>query len=101
MEPERQPVEGLDLDPFGDPFQVDNVQIASGWRYGDTFTVTWDVTGDAAGVTDFTVQLLPVHPHDDPFLIGPAVAFDVNGDSVADMTITLTGNHVAHSNFVY
>jgi hypothetical protein len=67
-----------DLDPFGDPFQVDNVQIAAGWRYGDTFTITWDVTGDAAGVTDFTVQLLPVHPHDDPFLIGPAVAFDVN-----------------------
>jgi Ca2+-binding RTX toxin-like protein len=26
---------------------------------------------------------------------------DVNGDSVADMTITLTGNHVSHSNFVY
>lgn len=26
---------------------------------------------------------------------------DVNGDSVADMTITLTGNHVAHGNFVY
>ncbi|MDB5468709.1 MAG: hypothetical protein JWR84_269 [Caulobacter sp.] len=26
---------------------------------------------------------------------------DVNGDSAADMTITLTGNHVSHVNFVY
>jgi hypothetical protein len=63
-----------DIIPIFDPFQVDNVQIAAGWREGDAFTVTWDVTGNAGEVADFTVQLLRVHPHDDPFLIGPPVA---------------------------
>lgn len=84
-----------DIIPFFDPFQVDDVQITAGWREGQVFTVTWDVTGNAAEVADFTVQLLPIHPHDDPPLAGLPLAVALHVPAGArswDLALPITGD---------
>lgn len=63
-----------EVDPFGEPFSITNVRIADGWRENEPFTVEWDVVGDASSIESFTVELLPVHPHDDPFMLPGVVA---------------------------
>ncbi|MFO1095911.1 MAG: hypothetical protein U0992_21785 [Planctomycetaceae bacterium] len=84
-----------DIIPFFEPFQVDNVHIAAGWHEGDLYTIHWDVTGNAAEVADFTVQLLPVHPHDDPHLIGPPAAIAIHVPAAArswDLPVPVSGD---------
>lgn len=64
------------IDPVGEPFQITNVRITEGWREGDVFTIEWDVAGDASSIDSFTVDLMGVHPHDDPFLIPGVIVGD-------------------------
>ena len=67
--PDLEPLpDGADPPPAGEPFQVESVRIAGGWRYGDTFTIDWTVSGDEGQIDHFQVQLLPVYPEqENPF----------------------------------
>jgi hypothetical protein len=59
------------------------------------YTVHWDVTGNAGEVADFTVQLLPVHPHDDPHIIGAPVAIALHvpaADRSCDLPVPVAGD---------
>ncbi len=60
--------------PAGSVFQVDNVQIVSGWKQTHNFRVSWDLVGDAGEVDHFVVELLPFDPTADPPITGPAIA---------------------------
>jgi hypothetical protein len=72
-----------EVEPDGEPFQVDNVRITQGWRYGDEFRVEWDISGDEGEIDHYEIELLPIRPEN----INP-----ISGPSLIPSTTALAGS---------
>jgi hypothetical protein len=46
----------------GNPFQIETVAITDGWKYDDTFTVEWTVSGDEGPIDHYEVSLISMRP---------------------------------------
>jgi len=63
---------GFDPPPAGDPFQLETVEVTSGWKLDDTFTIRWSISGDESQIDHYEVSLVTVQPNS-VLPYGPAV----------------------------
>lgn len=70
---------GLDPPPVGEPFQVTSVRMTPPANPAGTFTIQWDVMGDAGAIQDFTVLILPVRPDQPNPIDFAAPLAEING----------------------
>lgn len=53
---------GWDPFPWGNPFQINSVNITKGWRSNDDFQVDWKVSGNEFEIKHYDVFLVEVFP---------------------------------------
>lgn len=71
-------LQGLIPTPAGTPPQVTNVQVTHGWKTDDTFTVTFQVSGDENMVDHYEVSLREMDPTQANPYAGTEYALNLN-----------------------